>query len=695
MSRVATTGRMKARDMGTSLLFGTSSTDKLTTPLTAHNATRTYSAWIKIRGSGGGSLGRIFDKRVSESEVELLFYGAGEIKYVRVFSGGSAEWGIPAPVSKEWVHLVVTYDSSSASNDPTFYINGTVVSLTTNANPSGTATTNTDAYVVGNRGNDNARNWDGYIDEFKIYDAVLTADEVMELYTTGSVIGVSPILSYDLDEGSGTIATDSSGNGNNGTITGATYSTDVFIKPRLKIRDMGTCLSFASTGNHVAIPHNNLLNIGTDIALSAWIKLNRGGGNSQTIMSKDSGDTGAGTPQYALDINSGKLRLFGFASGVAKGVLTPTNCPDLRDGRWHFVMGIRSGTQFTTYVDNVQMDTGNSVDALTATDSPLRLGIRADTARLEGKIDEVRIFSQALSSAERTKLYIDGQSATTSPVLKIDFNEGAGTAVADSSGNSLNGTISGAVFSDDVFLRPRRKVSATSEELVYNYIRSLGGLVAYYPLNEESGSAINRAPATEGTLNGDVSGTTVQGVDGLAGKAYEFVQDPITTSTANSVRGQSLVTVGAIVKVTDNAANRTIWLEPTNVGTASTRFGFGILANDTVYIGGRAGDGIGFQSVASPYVLPNDKFYYIAAGVDVPNKVGRIFINGRQVVSGSFSGFNAATFTDSAPGASVRIGKHTNSLEPFVGRMQHVFKVHGRLLTASEHRRIAELAGLI
>ncbi|MDQ3159354.1 MAG: LamG domain-containing protein [bacterium] len=54
-----------------------------------------------------------------------------------------------------------------------------------------------------------------------------------------------------------------------------------------------------------------------------------------------------------------------------------------------------------------------------------------------------------------------------------------------------------------------------------SYIKSLSGLVAYYPLDETSGNAINQAPATLGTLNGTVSGAT-QGVAGQSGKAYSF-----------------------------------------------------------------------------------------------------------------------------------------------------------------------------
>ena len=73
---------------------------------------------------------------------------------------------------------------------------------------------------------------------------------------------------------------------------------------------------------------------------------------------------------------------------------------------------------------------------------------------------------------------------------------------------------------------------------LYYYIKSLSGLVAYYPLNETEGNAINRAPATFGTLNGTVTGAT-QGVNGLLGKAYSFngTSDLVTVSDHASLRG--------------------------------------------------------------------------------------------------------------------------------------------------------------
>src|SRR5208337_5675022 len=67
---------------------------------------------------------------------------------------------------------------------------------------------------------------------------------------------------WRFDEGSGTIAGDSSGNGNNGTIYGATWVTGKY----------GDALSFDGASNYVSIPYNPIFNFGTgSFSVGVWI----------------------------------------------------------------------------------------------------------------------------------------------------------------------------------------------------------------------------------------------------------------------------------------------------------------------------------------------------------------------------------------------------------------------------------------
>lgn len=71
----------------------------------------------------------------------------------------------------------------------------------------------------------------GGLDEPRIWNRALTASEVSDLYynglTRGSALATGLVGEWLFNEGSGSTAYDTSGNGNHGTITGATYTTDV------------------------------------------------------------------------------------------------------------------------------------------------------------------------------------------------------------------------------------------------------------------------------------------------------------------------------------------------------------------------------------------------------------------------------------------------------------------------------------
>ena len=86
-------------------------------------------------------------------------------------------------------------------------------------------------------------------------------------------IGDQVVGEWDFDEGSGTIAKDSSGNNNNGTIYGATWkcaSTDKNNTPSGK----GCSLYFDGNSRYVNCGSDISLNVaGGDFSVTAWVKL--------------------------------------------------------------------------------------------------------------------------------------------------------------------------------------------------------------------------------------------------------------------------------------------------------------------------------------------------------------------------------------------------------------------------------------
>src|SRR5262249_26199654 len=147
------------------------STAKVTSGLNAHGTVRSYMLWTNRAGAGGGNFGRIFDKRTSGAEVELLYNdeGAGVYRYIRAWSGGVGNWTIPQPSLNAWHHIAVVYDASSAANKPQIYVDGVAQIVAQVSAPSGAPLTNADPYVLGNRGAGD-RGWNGVLDDLRMYD---------------------------------------------------------------------------------------------------------------------------------------------------------------------------------------------------------------------------------------------------------------------------------------------------------------------------------------------------------------------------------------------------------------------------------------------------------------------------------------------------------------------------------------------
>jgi len=155
-----------------------------------------------------------------------IFFTLGSATNIFSFNGntdnthnGSMATTLGVETRDSWVHLVVTYDGTRIS----LYVNGEVRAgaITT----SGPFTSNTTQNVV--FGTNNGGNND-YVANFQeaFVGTLMTADEIRDIYRSGTFNTSKLRGLYPLNEGAGTTATDTSGNGNNGTITNGSWSTD-------------------------------------------------------------------------------------------------------------------------------------------------------------------------------------------------------------------------------------------------------------------------------------------------------------------------------------------------------------------------------------------------------------------------------------------------------------------------------------
>jgi len=228
--RIAASGRLVVRDMGTALVFD--GVDDLVT--VTHHANQllttgfTLSAWINPRTTGDSNAGRIFDKTTAAGADGYYFkYSTLGRVGLAIHAGTEISCASGSVPLGQWTHALVTVASGATV---TFYING-VASGTPATTSALSNITTTDNLIIGDR-TDTTRSFNGSIDEPRIWNVALTQAQITALYQQGTVPTTGLVAEYKFNEGSGTTANDTSGNANHGTITGATYTADVPMKTR-------------------------------------------------------------------------------------------------------------------------------------------------------------------------------------------------------------------------------------------------------------------------------------------------------------------------------------------------------------------------------------------------------------------------------------------------------------------------------
>lgn len=142
----------------------------------------------------------------------------------------------------KWVHIVGTYKVNEAK----LYVNGALLSSDTSI----TMTAPTQTLTFGRRSAASTNFAQVFLSNIVLHNTTTpwTATQVQALYDSGTIpTGATAV--YRLTEGSGSVANDTSGNGNNGTITNGTWSAEAPTKTRTVsgTRSLATGRSVATT----------------------------------------------------------------------------------------------------------------------------------------------------------------------------------------------------------------------------------------------------------------------------------------------------------------------------------------------------------------------------------------------------------------------------------------------------------------
>jgi hypothetical protein len=202
----------------------------------------------------------------------------------------------------------------------------------------------------------------------------------------------SLVGAWHLDEGSGTIANDASGNHNTGTINGATWQATANCHS-------GSCLSFDGANDYIDIPHSSSLDLSNAVTVTAWIKPN----SLSTLQSPVAKGVHLDWDyELWIEPSGGSI---GFGIGLSPGSGIPATAPVnnyLAIGKWSYIAGTAdtSTGKIYLYVDGQKVGESNFVGGINRNTYSLQIGKRNDGLPFDGTIDEVRVWNRALAPAE-------------------------------------------------------------------------------------------------------------------------------------------------------------------------------------------------------------------------------------------------------------------------------------------------------
>lgn len=203
-------------------------------------------------------------------------------------------------------------------------------------------------------------------------------------------------------------ANDSAGS-NNGTVTGATLTTD-------KNSVSNQAYDYSGSGQYISYGTTGVSN--SAISISVFF-------NSDVALTANTGIVGISDGSYSrgmIYINSSGQPVFWLRHNATSTSTALTSSTALSSSTWYHVVGTWDGTTMKLYVNSVQKNTTTYSISGTSNSLPTLTTGRLGTFNgwyFNGKIDEVRIYNRALSDQEVLELYYlydgDADSYNTLP----------------------------------------------------------------------------------------------------------------------------------------------------------------------------------------------------------------------------------------------------------------------------------------
>ena len=205
------------------------------------------------------------------------------------------------------------------------------------------------------------------------------------------------VAAWNFNQGTGNTVKDISGNGHNGSISGAKWVQGKF----------GKALKFNGDGDQVLVPHSDKLNLQKGLTVEAWIYPTGWNPDLNAIAQK--WEDGSNRRQYQLTVYKEKNWWYATCCGDkwkprAEGQI------NVKLAKWIHLAGTYDGKKLRNYTNGkLDIETADMTSGLFASEVPVAIGgygpktkkvTYGQNRHFMGIIDEVRIWGKALSEKE-------------------------------------------------------------------------------------------------------------------------------------------------------------------------------------------------------------------------------------------------------------------------------------------------------
>lgn len=244
-------------------------------------------------------------------------------------------------------------------------------------------------------------------------------------------------------------------NKNNGTISGATYTTQ---------GKLNGAYDFSSTNDVINISDSSIYAFGTNnFTIAMWLKPVVHGSGSQCFIAKQNNWADSNGWYFCIDSIS---LFFGRYNGGGGTFTRPSGSMSAYNNTWvHVVAVINYGTNVTFYLNGTQQT--NSATLLTSWASftnTQKITIGDETALqsgYDGLIDEIAIYNKALNSSEVSMLYNLGAGLSFPNMLQIPI-----TTSIENQNLTINSTNSGVFITYDLTIINQINDTALGDNLM-------------------------------------------------------------------------------------------------------------------------------------------------------------------------------------------------------------------------------------